>query len=46
MTITLLGIFYVPLFFVLVKRYQGGRRQVASGNDRAPALDLAEVNHS
>jgi len=38
--------FYVPLFFVLVKRYQGGRRQVASGNDRAPALDLAEVNHS
>jgi len=43
---TLLGIFYVPLFFVLVKRYPGGRRQVASDIDRAPALDLAEVNHS
>jgi hypothetical protein len=28
---TLLGVFFVPLFFVLVRRWLSGRRTVANG---------------
>ena len=43
---TLLGIFFVPLFFVLVKRGMGERRPVESPDDPAQALAIAKGGHA
>jgi multidrug efflux pump subunit AcrB len=43
---TLLGIFFVPLFFVLVKRVTGERRPVESPDDPAHTLAVAKGGHA